>query len=79
MTPDEQREYLGVDALNTTESKEVWVKTNTGYVPLTDFQAGQTDQQLQAMINQGLNGAQNNGQANGQTNGTANRKPVAAN
>jgi phage portal protein BeeE len=80
MSPDEQREYLNVDQLNTTESKEQWVKTNSGYVPLSDFQAGQTDQQLQAMINI-ANGQNNNGQQNGQqpTNGQANGKPVAAN
>jgi phage portal protein BeeE len=86
MTPDEQREYLGVDSLNTTESQEVWVKTSTGYVPLSDFVQTQTDQQLNAMIastmagmagdgsgqNNNANGQQSNGQANGKP------KPAAA-
>jgi phage portal protein BeeE len=79
MTPDEQREYLGVDSLNTPESTEVWVKTSTGYVPLTDFQATQTDQQLNQMINDTVTGMMNNNNANGQQgNGQANVKPKPA-
>lgn len=51
--PDQQREALGQEALNTTESKEVWVKTASGYQPLSDFQAGLVDQTL----NDGVNNA----------------------
>ncbi len=80
ITPDEQREYLGVDSLNTTESQEVWVKTSSGYVPLSDYQATATDQQLQDLVNatmaQPANGQNNN--ANGQQNGAANGKPKPA-
>lgn len=48
MSPDEQREMFEMDALNIPESKEVWVKTNSGYVPLSDFQVNQVDAQLNA-------------------------------
>lgn len=79
MTPDEQREYLGLDSLNTTESKEVWVKTSTGYVPLSDFQATAVDT---ALMQDNLLNSQMNGQQNANGNGVQkpiNGKPVAAN
>ena len=56
--PDEQRELLNMDSLNTTESQEIWVRTQSGYQPLSDFQAGQVDQILNS-IDQQVNGGQN--------------------
>lgn len=66
--PDEQRELLNMDALNTTESQEVWVKTSSGYQPLSDFQANEVDNILNS-INDAVNGTQSNGvRSNGRAN-----------
>ncbi len=78
LSPDEQREYLGVDQLNTKESQELWVKSQGGWVPLSDFQASQTDQALQGMIDSTLAGMAGNGQQQPSTNGNGKPKPATA-
>lgn len=74
-TPNEEREAIGWDARTEPEADELWVKSGTGMVPLSDYQANQVDAALlaeQNLINDGQGTQQNgNGKIPSNGNGTA--------
>jgi len=78
-SPNEEREAINWEARPEPEADEVWVKTSSGMVPLSDYQASIIDQTLNAQANGTGNGtATSNGQAaNNRTgNGKASAKGV---